>query len=335
MEIDRKKVTAVVLVVISVLVLYGAHLVFKPFYKAILWAVIAGVTFWPLNRKLRLVFRGKGMLSSLISVACVLLFFLVPSAFIITSLVTQVSYMYEKVYPQIPFILDRISQLVPVEDAGLKESIISGSRDAGKFIAGYVSSATGDALSILFQMSVAVLILYFIFRDGESFIKKLMDSPLVPSADVEIFVRETGEVIRAVIYGVVFTAMLQGLLGGIGFWVTGLPAPVLFGAIMFITAIVPFAGTVIVWGPASIYLIYYGMTGRGIFLIIWGILAVGMIDNFLRPYFISKRLGFHVILSFIGIIGGMSAFGFAGIFLGPLLLTLLIRLIEKYSGLNA
>ena len=158
---------------------------------------------------------------------------------------------------------------------------------------------------------------------------------LIPSEEIDVFVMETGEVIRAVIYGVILTAMLQGLLGGIGFWITGLPAPVLFGAIMFIMAIIPFAGTAIVWGPAAIYLLYYGMIWQGIFLALWGLLAVGMIDNFLRPYFISRRLGFHVIFSFIGIIGGMSAFGFVGVFLGPLLLALLIRWIEKYSGMEA
>lgn len=152
---------------------------------------------------------------------------------------------------------------------------------------------------------------------------------------MDVFIRETGGVISAVLYGVVFTAMLQGVLGGIGFWITGLPAPVLFGAIMFILAIIPFAGTALVWGPAAAYLLYYGMIGKGVFLIIWGVLAVGMIDNFLRPYFISKRLGFHVVLSFIGVVGGMSAFGLLGVFLGPLVLALMIRLLEKFSGMEA
>ena len=335
MEIDRKKVVAVVLVLIPILILYGAHEVFKPFYKAILWAVIVGVTFWPVNKKIRLLLRGREALSSLIATVGVLLFFLIPSAFLIKSLVTQVSYVYEKVYPQIPMILDRIYQLIPFKDDSLKENLITNFKDVGQVLISYMSSATGNVLSVLFQMSVTVLILYFIFRDGERFIERLRNSMLIPSEEIDIFVRETGEVIRAVIYGVIFTAMLQGVLGGIGFWITGLPAPVLFGAIMFIMAIIPFAGTAIVWGPAAIYLLYYGMMWQGIFLILWGLLAVGMIDNFLRPYFISKRLGFHVIFSFIGIIGGMSAFGFVGVFLGPLLIALLIRLIEKYSGMEA
>ena len=335
MEIDRKKIVTVVLVLIPVLILYGAHEVFKPFYKAILWAVIVGVTFWPVYKKIRLLLRGREALSSFIAVTGVLLFFLIPSAFLIKSLVTQVTYAYENVYPRIPEILDRISQLIPLKDEGLKENLANNFKDVGKVLISYMSSATGDVLSILFQMSITVLILYFIFRDGESFIERIRNSMLIPSEEIDVFVMETGEVIRAVIYGVILTAVLQGVLGGIGFWITGLPAPVLFGAIMFIMAIIPFAGTAIVWGPAAIYLLYYGMIWQGIFLILWGSLAVGMIDNFLKPYFISRRLGFHVIFSFIGIIGGMSAFGFVGVFLGPLLLALLIRWIEKYSGMEA
>lgn len=335
MEIDRKKVTFAILVVIFALVLYGAHSVFKPFYKAILWAVIGGVTFWPLNRKMRLLLGGRESLSSMIAVAGVLLFFLVPSVFLLVSLVTQMTYVYEKVYPRMPFILDRVSQLIPFQDDSFRQKIMASVEGIGSVLLSYMGSATGNVLSVMFQMAVSVMLLYFIFRDGEKLIDRLRNSPLVPADDVDVFVRETGGVISAVIYGVIFTAMLQGVLGGIGFWITGLPAPVLFGAIMFILAIIPFAGTALIWGPAAIYLMYYGMMGKGIFLIIWGLLAVGMIDNFLRPYFISKRLGFHVVLSFIGIVGGMSAFGFPGVFLGPLLLALLIRLIEKYSGLEA
>lgn len=335
MEIGRKNVTLVILIAILVIIFYGAHEVFKPFYKAILWAVIGGVTFWPVNRRIRILVGGRESLGALIAVTGVLVFFLVPSAFLSMALVTQITHVYEKVYPQLPLLLNRLSLLTPFQDESLRQRVITGAGDISKVLISYMGSATGDVLSVLFQMAVAFMLLYFIFRDGERFMVSLRSSSLIPADDMDVIARETGEVISAVIYGVIFTAMLQGVLGGIGFWITGLPAPVLFGAVMFILAIIPFAGTALVWGPAAVYLLYYGMIGKGIFLIIWGLLAVGMIDNFLRPYFISKRLGFHVVLSFIGIVGGMSAFGLLGVFLGPLLLALMMRLFEKFSGLEA
>lgn len=330
MKIDRNLVTTIFLFVISALSIYGVHLVFQPFYKSILWAVIIGVTFWPIYGWVRVILGRRSSVSSLIVVMGIILFFLIPSILVMRSLVNQIAYAYELVQPLMPDIMERISYFIPLKDETLKETIINNFKEFGKIIITYISSATGNILSIIFQLAVTVLILFFIFRDGERLLEQIKGAALIPHRDINVFIKETGEVIRAVIYGVILTAMVQGVLGGIGFWILGLPAPVLFGTIMFILAIIPFGGTALVWLPASLWLLYQGMIGKGIFLLIWGILVISMIDNFLRPYFIGKRLGFHVVLTFIGIVGGMMAFGFLGVFLGPLLLAISIRLFEMY-----
>lgn len=325
----------VFLLAISVLSLYGIHLIFRPFYKSILWAVIIGVTFWPIYAWMRGLLRGRSSLSSLIAVGSIILFFLIPAILVVRSLVDQIAYAYNAVLPLIPELMDRVSHLIPLRDETLKETIISNLQDFGKVIITYLSSATGNILSIIFQFAVAVLLLFFIFRDGEGLLEKIKGAALIPHRDIDVFIRETGVVIRAVIYGVIITAMVQGVLGGIGFWILGLPAPVLFGTIMFILALIPFGGTPMVWLPAALWLLYNGMIGKGVFLILWGVLVISMIDNFLRPYFIGKKLGFHGVLTFIGIVGGMMAFGFLGVFLGPFLLAISIRLFEMYLKVEA
>ena len=330
MKIDRNRIMSVILIIISVLSLYGVHLVFRPFYQSMLWAVIIGVTFWPIYGWVRGLVGGRSSVSSLIVVTGIILFFLIPAILVIRSLVHQMAYAYEALQPLIPEIMEKAGHYIPFKGVALQESITENLKEFGKAIVGYLSSATGNILSILFQLAVTVLLLFFIFRDGEGLLEKIKGAALIPQRDIDIFIKETGEVIRAVIYGVIITAMVQGVLGGIGFWMLGLPAPVLFGTLMFILALIPFGGTPLVWLPAALWLIYSGMTGKGIFLIAWGALVISMIDNFLRPYFISKRLGFHVILTFIGIVGGMMAFGFIGIFLGPLLLAISLRLFEMY-----
>lgn len=292
--------------------------------------MIIGVTFWPIYGRVRLLIRGRPSLSSLIVVIGIILFFLIPSILVMRSLVIQIAYAYEALQPYLPEIMERLSYFIPLKDETLKETIINNLKEFGNVIIAYLTSATGNILSIIFQLAVTVLILFFILRDGEGFLEKIKEAALIPQRNIDIFINESGEVIRAVICGVILTAMIQGTLGGIGFWILGLPAPVLFGTIMFILAIIPFAGTPIVWLPAALWLIYKGMVWKGVFLILWGLLAISMIDNFLRPYFISKRLGFHVLLTFIGIVGGMMTFGFLGIFLGPLLLAISIRLFEMY-----
>jgi len=329
-KIDRNRIMSVILIIISVLSLYGVHLVFRPFYQSMLWAVIIGVTFWPIYGWVRGLAGNRSSVSSLIVVTGVVLFFLVPAILVIRSLVHQIAYAYEALQPLMPEIIEKAGHYLPFKDVAIQESITEGLRESRKAIVGYLSSATGDILSILFQLAVTVLLLFFIFRDGEGLLEKIKGASLIPDRDIDIFIKETGEVIRAVIYGVIITAMIQGLLGGIGFWIAGLPAPVLFGTIMFVLAIIPFGGTPLVWLPAALWLLYSGMTGKGIFLMAWGVLVISMIDNFLRPYFISRRLGFHVILTFIGIVGGMIAFGFIGIFLGPFLLAISLRLFEMY-----
>ena len=330
MKIDRDRITLIFIVLISALSIYGVHLVFRPFYKSILWTVVIGVTFWPVYSRLRRFLGGRASISSLIVVIGIILFLLIPSVLIIRSLVDQISYAYTALQPMVPDIIEKVSSYIPFEDESLKESIIVNFKDFGKVILSYLGSATGNVLSVVFQFAITVLLLFFIFRDGEGLLEKIKEAELIPEHDIDIFIEESGEVIRAVIYGVIVTAMVQGALGGIGFWVLGLPAPVLFGTIMFILAVFPFGGTAIVWLPAALWLIYNGKVGSGIFLIGWGVLVISMIDNFLRPYFISKRLGFHVILTFIGILGGMMAFGFLGIFLGPFLLALSMKVFGLY-----
>lgn len=330
MVIDKKKITVILLIIISILLLYGLHLTFQPFYISILWTIIIGVTFWPVYSKVLAVLKGRSSLSSLIVIIGIILFFLIPSILIIRSLVTQITFAYEALQPRLPEIIDRVSGILPLQDVSIKETITSNFKDLGNVLITYFTFATGNVLSIIFQILVTVLILFFMFRDGKGLLDRIKSSAILPEPEVELFIKETGDVIIAVLYGVVLTAMIQGALGGFAFWVLGLPAPVLFGTLMFLLALIPFAGTPIVWGPAAAWLIYNGMYGKGIFMIAWGVLAISMIDNFLRPYFISKKLGFHGLLSFIGIIGGMIAFGFIGVFLGPLLIAIPLRLIELY-----
>ncbi len=330
MVIDKKKITAILLIIVSILILYGVHLVFQPFYISILWSVILGVTFWPVYSRALSILKGKASLSAIIVIIGIILFFLIPAILIVESLITQITFAYQALQPLIPELLDKLSNIIPIKDFSIRETIINNYKDLGNLLITYFTFATGNILAIVSQFLVSILILFFIFRDGKGFLNMIKSTGIMPDREVDLFIKETGDVIIAVLYGVVLTAMIQGALGGFGFWVLGLPAPVLFGTLMFILALIPLAGTPVVWLPASIWLIYNGSLGKGIFLLAWGIFAISMIDNFLRPYFISKKLGFHGLLSFIGIIGGMIAFGFIGVFLGPLLIAIPLRLCELY-----
>jgi len=139
------------------------------------------------------------------------------------------------------------------------------------------------------------------------------------------------DVTRAVFIGIGLTALVQGVLVGIGFWIAGLPSPLVFGVLAALFALVPFVGTLIIWGPGAIFLATQGDFGHATFLAAWGVIVVGMVDNFLRPMLISGRVQVPTIAVFIGVMGGLSAFGFIGLFLGPIVLGLLVALFSFES----
>jgi predicted PurR-regulated permease PerM len=140
-----------------------------------------------------------------------------------------------------------------------------------------------------------------------------------------------GTVTRAVVVGTLVTAAVQGVLLGIGFAIVGLPSPVVFGVLGAVLSVVPFGGTGIVWLPGVLWLASQGHYGSAIFLAIWGVGPVSTIDHFLRPMLISGRTEIPTLAVFIGVLGGLAAFGFLGLFIGPVVIALTIALL-KFAG---
>jgi predicted PurR-regulated permease PerM len=144
------------------------------------------------------------------------------------------------------------------------------------------------------------------------------------------FIRRTGVVLRAVVFGVVLTAGVQGVLGAVGWWFVNLSSPLLAGALMALLAMIPFVGTPTVWVPGGIYLFLVGDVKKGLVLIFWGLCVVSAVDNFLRPYFISGKANMSALLVFLGAFGGLAAWGFIGLFVGPLILSLFAFSLDFY-----
>jgi predicted PurR-regulated permease PerM len=166
-----------------------------------------------------------------------------------------------------------------------------------------------------------------LFHDGPALVA--MVRRFLPMSDAErdaLFV-ELRQVTRSIFFGVLATALVQGALGGVGFAIVGIPQPVTFGAAMFFFALLP-GGTALVWGPAVVWLFATGSWGKATFLLIWGVVAVSSIDNLLRPLFIGRGVRLNTLLIFFGLFGGMLAFGLVGLFLGPLIITLFLILVE-------
>jgi len=171
-----------------------------------------------------------------------------------------------------------------------------------------------------------------VYRDGAALserLEALFDR--VGGKQAPGLTRIAGDTIKSVVYGVIGTALAQGFLAGIGFLIAGVPGTLLLGVLTCILSLIPF-GPPLIWAPAAIWLFQNGETGWAVFLALWGFLLVSTVDNVLKPYFISKGSHLPFILVFLGVLGGVLAFGILGIFLGPTLLAIAYTLFQEWSS---
>jgi predicted PurR-regulated permease PerM len=183
------------------------------------------------------------------------------------------------------------------------------------------------ALGSLLGFAIMLFLLFFFLRDGDAMLARARRLiPLDEMRKDRLFHQLSG-VTRAIVVGTSVTALLQGVLIGIGFTIAGLPSPVVFGVFAALFSMLPVGGAAFVWGPAMIWLFIEGRWGFGIFMLAWGLLLGGL-DNVLRPMLISGRARISALAVFIGVLGGIPAFGPIGLIAGPVVLSLALALIE-------
>jgi predicted PurR-regulated permease PerM len=184
----------------------------------------------------------------------------------------------------------------------------------------------------ILQVSLGVLAAFFFLRDGAEGARRLdvVVERLAGNRAQRLLAVAAGTV-RSVIYGVIGTALAQASLQGLGLWLAGVPAALFLGFLTFFLSFVPF-GPPLVWLSAAVWLLHNGAVGWGLFLFGWGFFVVSSVDNVLRPYLISRGSNLPLILMFFGVLGGLMAFGFLGVFLGPTLLAIGYVLFQEWSG---
>lgn len=213
-----------------------------------------------------------------------------------------------------------------------KEQIISSTAEAAQGALQSIASLGGTvvvgAFNVITQFALTMFLLFFFLRDGKGMLERgIRLVPMTGARKVEL-ATTLGGVTRAVVLGTAVTSAVQGTLVGIGFAIAGLPSPLVFGAVGALASLIPIVGTALVWVPAAITLVAQGQTGWAIFLVLWSIILVAGSDNVIRPLIISGSSNASTLLVFVGLLGGISVFGFAGIFMGPLVLTLVAALLQ-------
>jgi predicted PurR-regulated permease PerM len=193
--------------------------------------------------------------------------------------------------------------------------------------AGFSGSFFLGALDSLISFAIMLFLLFFFLQDGDEMITRARNLiPMDDSRKDRLF-QQVSDVTRAIVFGTSMTALLQGALIGVGFAIAGLPSPVVFGVLAALLSMLPIGGSAFVWIPAVIWLFIDGRWGYAIFMLAWG-LMLGGLDNVLRPMLISGRARISALAVFVGVLGGIPAFGPIGVIAGPVVLSLVIALIE-------
>lgn len=332
-----------VFVALFVLTLYLMFLIFRPFLTGIAWAVVLVVAFTPLYRRVLGWTRGRAWLSATVLSLAIAALVVVPAVIAAIKVGQGVVDGYQwletaqeqaeagvSLPDRIPALKDAVEfagRYVDVESIDLKGMAMSALKTVGNALAGKSSEIVANAVQTILTFIVMLVTMTVFFHEGPSVVAAVRRFLPMSEADRDEVFRELEEVTRSVFFGVLATALVQGAVGAIGFAIAGLPQPVTFGAAMFFCALLP-GGTAIVWGPAAIYLFATGSWGYGTFLLVWGVVAVSSIDNLIRPLFIGRGVRMHTLLIFFGLFGGMLAFGLVGLFVGPLIITLFLFLVE-------
>ncbi len=323
-------------------IVVGCGFVLRPFVSSILWAAVLCFATWPLHERLLKLLRGRRNLAAAVMAIVLLLVLFIP--FFIVSLTftdsirTAVEWLNVRRQAGLPPLPQWVKNMplvgaaigtywdklatnaVPVMDR-LKPFL----QDAGLWL---LKHSLDFAKGVL-QLAMSVLIAFFLYRNGQGVTARLREAFQRISGDYsQRLIDVVKATVRNVVYGVLGAALAQGIMAGIGFSIAGVPSPILLALFTFFLAFIP-AGPVIIWLGAAIWLFAGGRIGWGIFMIVYGVLAISSIDNLIRPYIISRGSKLSFIVMFIGVVGGITTFGFIGVFLGPTLLTVGYSLLQE------
>ncbi|MBE0599409.1 MAG: AI-2E family transporter [Desulfuromonadales bacterium] len=330
--------------------LFMAWSVLAAFLESLIWAVVLALATYPLFRRLRARLHDNSHLAAVLLTPLVVLLVAVPLALMLFFLALEVDRLFELIQirmaagnfptadgaPPVPGLTPLLEYLRPLLegfDINLRETLSPALQNLVATLLERLQKILGGSALIALKIFVMIITLFFFYRDGERLLGVFWSAIPLPQAQKVELASITHKVLMAVIYGVFLTAAIQGALGFLGYLIAGLPSPALLGAATALAALVPMVGTALVWLPAGLYLLFAGKLFQGIFLLAWGLLVVGTSDNFIRPYFISGRGQVPFLTVLIGILGGLAAFGFVGIILGPIILTLFTPLLAMFRHL--
>lgn len=337
---SSSQVHAFVLMALTLGALYLCYRLAAPFIPALAWALALAILLAPVQRRLEAKVKYPSVAAT-INVLMVAVIVVLPATLLgdrlvaeavsgaemLTSLVDSGQWRRNlDTYPLLAPAGHWIERQFDVPD--MVNTVTS-------WLSNTAASLARESAMQLISFVLTFYMLFYFLRDRAAILRALRYYLPLSDTDMSRLYTDVGDTVHATIYGTLVVAVVQGALGGLMFWWLGLPAPLLWGIVMGVLAVVPVLGAFIVWIPAAIFLLLDGSGGKALLLALWGGIVVGGIDNLLYPMLVGRRLKMHTVIAFVSIVGGLIVFGSSGLILGPLIFALTRLLLEVWSRRNA
>ena len=331
-------------ITLILLLLVGCLIVLRPFLAAVLFAGAVTISTWPLYRRVLDETHGRNTLAAAIMTLSLVLVVIMPLALVAYNLADDIGRMYEQLKTalingqlvppawlrQVPLVGEWVDEYLRNLFHSREELVAVAQRmlePARRILAGAaVVLGTGVA-----QVSLAAFVCFFLYRDGAAIssaiaiaMRRLIGETAPEVAGIVI------RTVRGVMYGLLGTALAQAFVAAIGFTIAGVPGVPLLSVMTFLFSLIP-VGPPLIWGGAAFWLFSHGQTGWGIFMVLWGLFAISSVDNIVKPMLISRGSDLPFLLVLLGVLGGVLAFGFVGLFIGPTLLAVGFSLIRDWT----
>jgi predicted PurR-regulated permease PerM len=324
-----------------------SYVVLRPFFSGILWATVLAVALWPLWRRVR-AWAGKraGLAAGLFSLV-VALVVLLPAALLGIELVSQASGAAIAIgqrlkasdvrswsdilaIPGVVRALEWIRETTGLSIGDIQERAAELAAKASSFVASASGGVVLSFLDVLLTFVLTLFLLFFLLRDGEEIVEALSDLLPIDDAERRRIVASLGGMLEAIFKGSLLCAFVQGTSGGLAWAAAGLPSAILAGVAMSVLSLLPVGGTAIVWTPGLAALFLQGRAGTAIAFLLWNVFVTSLLaDNVLKPLLIGKKdTELSTLLVFLGVFGGISAFGILGVFVGPMSLAVALMCVR-------
>jgi len=321
-----------------------------PFIASVFWAMVLAILFAPLNLWLVQRLPSWPNVAAFLTLLATVLIALLPLIWVGRSVLSEVVALYQQVqtgrlaigeqfelvYDGLPDMAKQWLASLGLDDiAAVKAQISLVSAQAVRLVGNHALNIGQNTFMLMVEIAIMLYLLFFLLRDGGKLADLVRQAMPLEDHQKEQFLGKLATVVRATIKGNVVVAVVQGVLGGMIFWLMGIPSATLWGTLMAVLSLLPAVGAGLVWGPVAIYFFATGSIGSAVLLASYGVLVIGMVDNVLRPLLVGKDVKMPDYLVLISTLGGLVLFGLSGFIAGPLIAALFLVAWDLFMAMGS